>query len=132
MKGTPLITVTPTRNNLKMKGYCGDQHSSHPLAPKQKSDEWMHLSLFYTRMHREWLRYAKSTSQYSLVFSLKVRDDWGFQVYSLCRHDITRSDRQIGNSFFVLFLSAYKNFLIDVEHFIFQLELIKKAYFILN
>ncbi len=29
---------------------------------------------------------------------LLVRDDWGFQVNPLCRHDITRSDRQIGNS----------------------------------
>ncbi len=28
---------------------------------------------------------------------LLVRDDWGFQVNPLCRHDITRSDRQIGN-----------------------------------
>ncbi len=27
---------------------------------------------------------------------LLVRDDWGFQVNPLCRHDITRSDRQIG------------------------------------
>ncbi len=44
-----------------------------------KPDEWMHLSL----------RYAKFTSQYSLAFSLKVRDDWGFQVNPLCRHDIT-------------------------------------------
>ncbi len=30
-------------------------------APKQKSDEWMHLSPFYTHMHGEWLRYTKST-----------------------------------------------------------------------
>ncbi len=56
----------------------------------------MHLSPFYTRMHGEWLRYANSTSQYSLAFSL-YKDDWGFQVNPLCRHDITRSDRQIGN-----------------------------------
>ncbi len=41
-------------------------------------DEWMHLSPFYILMHGEGLRYAKSTSQYSLAFSLKVRDDWGF------------------------------------------------------
>ncbi len=33
------------------------------------------------------------------IFSL-VRDDQGFQVNPLCRHDITRSDRQIGNQFF--------------------------------
>ncbi len=31
------------------------------------------------------------------VFSL-VRDDLGFQVNPLCRHDITRSDRQIGKA----------------------------------
>ncbi len=36
-----------------------------------KPDEWMYLSPFYTRMHGEWLRYAESTSQYSLAFSLK-------------------------------------------------------------
>ncbi len=35
----------------------------------------MHLSPIYTRVHGEWLRYAKSTNQYSLAFSLKVRDD---------------------------------------------------------
>ncbi len=52
-------------------------------------------------MHGEWLRYAKSTSQYSLAFSLKVRDDWGFQVNPLCCHDITRGDRQIGNNSFI-------------------------------
>ncbi len=32
------------------------------------------------------------------VFSL-VRDVQGFQVNPLCRHDLTRSDRQIGNSY---------------------------------
>ncbi len=32
------------------------------------------------------------------VLSL-VRDVRGFQVNPLCRHDITRSDRQIGNSY---------------------------------
>ncbi len=45
-----------------------------------KPEEWMHLSPIYTRMHNYWIRYAKSTSQYSLAFSLKVRDDWGSQV----------------------------------------------------
>ncbi len=33
----------------------------------------------------------------SLAFSLIVWDDWGSQVSPLCRHDITRSDQQIGN-----------------------------------
>ncbi len=40
-------------------------------APQRKPDEWMYLSLIYTRVHGEWLRYAKTTSQYSLPFSLK-------------------------------------------------------------
>ncbi len=52
-------------------------------------------------MHGEWLRCAKSTSQYLLAFSLKFRDDSliheCLQVNALCRHNITRSDRQIGN-----------------------------------
>ncbi len=49
------------------------------MVPKQKSEEWMHLSLNSTCMHGEWLWewYAKFTSQYSLPFSLKVRGDWG-------------------------------------------------------
>ncbi len=45
-------------------------------APKQKSNEWMHLSPFYTRMHGEWLRYAKSTSQFHWRFLFSQR----FQV----------------------------------------------------
>ncbi len=55
-----------------------------------KPDEWMHLSPIYNRMHGEGLRYAKSTSQYSLAFSLKVRDDWGSQVNPLMssRHNV--------------------------------------------
>ncbi len=53
-----------------------------------KPNEWMHLSPFYTRMHGEWLRYAKSTSQFHCHFVL-VRDVRGFQVNPLCRHDIT-------------------------------------------
>ncbi len=66
-----------------------------------KPDEWMHLSPFYTRMHGEWLRYAKSTSQYLLAFSLKVRDEWGFQVNPLCRHDITSPFPPSGNEGYV-------------------------------
>ncbi len=38
-----------------------------------KPDQWMHLSPIYTRVHGEWLRYANSTSQYSLAFSLSQR-----------------------------------------------------------
>ncbi len=97
-RDTAVRTVTPTRTASRqmMNGFVEINTFIHS-APKQKSDEWMHLSPLYTRMHGEWLRYAKSTSQYSLAFSLKVRDDWGFQVNPLCRHDITHSDRQIGN-----------------------------------
>ncbi len=100
-RDTAVRTVTPTRTASRqmMNGFVEINTFIHS-APKQKSDEWMNLSPFYTRMHGEWLRYAKSTSQYSLPFSLKVRDDWGFQVNPLCRHDTTRSDRQIGNNNF--------------------------------
>ncbi len=53
-----------------------------------KPNQWTHLSPFYTRMHGECLRYAKSTSQFHWRFLL-IRDDRGFQVNPLCRHDIT-------------------------------------------
>ncbi len=42
------------------------------------------------------------------VFSL-VRDDRDFQVNPLCRHDITRSDRQIGNLSYVIRLRFASN-----------------------
>ncbi len=90
-------TVTPTGNKTKMNGFVEISTLLIHSAPKQKSNEWMHLSPFYTRMHGEWLRYAKSTSQFHWRFLL-VRDGQGFQVNPLCRHDITRSDRQIGNT----------------------------------
>ncbi len=45
--------------------------------------------------------YANSTSQYSLAFSLKVRDDWGFQVNPLCRHNITSPFPPSGNGGYV-------------------------------
>ncbi len=90
------LTVTPTGNKTKMNGFVEISTLLIHSAPKQKSNEWMHLSPFYTRMHGEWLRYAKSTSQFHWRFLL-VRDVRGFQVNPLCRHDITRSDRQIGN-----------------------------------
>ncbi len=90
-------TVTPTGNKTKMNGFVEISTLLIHSAPKQKSNEWMHLSPFYTRMHGEWLRYAKSTSQFHWRFLL-VRDVRGFQVNPLCRHEITRSDRQIGNA----------------------------------
>ncbi len=92
-------TVTPTGNKTKMNGFVEISTLLIHSAPKLKSNEWMHLSPFYTRMHGEWLRYAKSTSQFHWRFLL-VRDVRGFQVNPLCRHDITRSDRQIGNCSF--------------------------------
>ncbi len=95
-RDTAVRTVTPTRTaSRQMNGFVEINTFIH-LAPKQKSDQWMHLSPIYTRVHGEWLRYANSTSQFHWRFLL-VRDDWGFQVNPLCRHDITRSDRQIGN-----------------------------------
>ncbi len=92
-------TVTPTGNKTKMNGFVEISTLLIHSAPKQKSNEWMHLSPFYTHMHGEWLRYAKPTSQFHWRFLL-VRDVRGFQVNPLCRHDITRSDRQIGNHSF--------------------------------
>ncbi len=65
-----------------------------------KPNEWMHLSPFYTRMHREWLRYAKSTSQFHWRFLL-VRDVRGFQVNPLCRHDIMSPFPPSGNGGYV-------------------------------
>ncbi len=38
-----------------------------------KPNQWMHLSPFYTRMHGEWLRYAKSTSQFHWRYLLSQR-----------------------------------------------------------
>ncbi len=102
-------TVTPTGNKTKMNGFVEISTLLIHSAPKQKSNEWMHLSPFYTRMHGEWLRYAKSTSQFHWRFLL-VRDVRGFQVNPLCRHDITRSDRQIGNT------SYYSHVLTDISH----------------
>ncbi len=108
---TAVRTVTPTRTaSRQMNGFVEINTFIH-LAPKQKSDQWMHLSPIYTRVHGEWLRCANSTSQFHWRFLL-VRDDWGFQVNPLCRHDITRSDRQIGNYrmlliFFFFFLLSF-------------------------
>ncbi len=65
-----------------------------------KPNEWMHLSPFYTRMHGEWLRYAKSTSQFHWRFLL-VRDVRGFQVNPLCCHDITSPFPPSGNGGYV-------------------------------
>ncbi len=65
-----------------------------------KPNEWMHLSPFYTRMHGEWLRYAKSTSQFHWRFLL-VRDVRGFQVNPLCHHDITSPFPPSGNGGYV-------------------------------
>ncbi len=73
-----------------------------------KPNEWMHLSPFYTRMHGEWLRYAKSTSQFHWRFLL-VRDVRGFQVNPLCRHDITSPFPPSGNGGYVRNLDVHSN-----------------------
>ncbi len=65
-----------------------------------KPNEWMHLSPFYTRMHGEWHRYAKSTSQFHWRFLLVI-DVRGFQVNPLCRHDITSPFPPSGNGGYV-------------------------------
>ncbi len=69
-------TVTPTGSKTKMNGFVEISTLLIHSAPKQKSNEWMHLSPFYTRMHGEWLRYAKSTSQFYWRFLFSQR----FQV----------------------------------------------------
>ncbi len=71
-RDTAVRTVMPTRTASRqmMNGFV-ETNTFIDSALKQKSDEWMHLSPIYTRVHGEWLRYAKSTSQYSLAFSLK-------------------------------------------------------------
>ncbi len=73
-RDTAVRTVTPTRTASRqmMNGFVEINTFIH-LAPKQKSDEWMHLSPIYTRVHGEWLRYAKFTSHISLAFSLSQR-----------------------------------------------------------
>ncbi len=38
-----------------------------------KPNEWMHLSPFYTHLHGQWLRYAKSTSQFHWRFLFSQR-----------------------------------------------------------
>ncbi len=75
-----------------------------------KPNEWMHLSPFYTRMHGDWLRYAKSTSQFHWRFLL-VRDVRGFQVNPLCRHDITSPFPPSGNGGYVRNLDVVKSLL---------------------
>ncbi len=95
MEGTETLCPHATiLNHCWLPGTCSRLLSGKP-------DEWIHLSPFYTRMHGEWLRYAKSTSQYSLAFSLKVRDDWGFQVNPICHHYITSLFPPSGNEGYV-------------------------------
>ncbi len=74
-----------------------------------KPNQWTHLSPFYTRMHGECLRYAKSTSQFHWRFLL-IRDDRGFQVNPLCRHDITSPFPPSGNGGYVRNLDDFYDF----------------------
>ncbi len=110
------IALFPTGNKTKMNGFVEISTLLIHSAPKQKSNEWMHLSPFYTRMHGEWLWYAKSTSQFHWRFLL-VRDVRGFQVNPLCRHDITRSDRQIGNVSSICTFCQNINFIVKHRSF---------------
>ncbi len=116
-------TVTPTGNKTKMNGFVEISTLLIHSASKQKSNEWMHLSPFYTRMHGEWLRYAKSTSQFHWRFLL-VRDVRGFQVNPLCRHDITRSDQWWS-------VTKY-NYFVTVLKYIFQVSVLYWSSFILS
>ncbi len=56
MEGTETLCPHATiLNHRWLPGTCSRLLSVKP-------NEWMHLSPFYTRMHGEWLRHAKSTS----------------------------------------------------------------------
>ncbi len=50
---------------------AGCQDTSRLLSVKP--NQWTHLSPYYTRMHGEWLSYAKSTSQFHWRFLLSQR-----------------------------------------------------------
>ncbi len=89
-------TVTPTRNKTKMKGFVEISTLLIHSVPKQKSNQLMHLSPFIPVCTGSGSGMQNPLANFIAVFSL-VRDDRGFQVNPLCRHDITRSDRQIGN-----------------------------------
>ncbi len=81
MEGTE--TLCPHATILNQRWLPGTRTQLLSIKP----DEWIHLSPFYTCTQGEWLRYAKFTSQYSLPFSHKVRDDWGFQVNPQCSRE---------------------------------------------
>ncbi len=53
-----------------------------------KPNQWTHLSPFYTVCTRSGSGMQNLLANFIGVFSL-VRDDRGFQVNPLCRHDIT-------------------------------------------
>ncbi len=53
-----------TLNNRWLPGTCSRLLSVKP-------NQWMHLSTFYTRIARGWLRYAKSTRPINWRFLLK-------------------------------------------------------------
>ncbi len=66
-------TVTPTRNKTTMNGFVEISTLLIHSAPKQKYNQWTHLSPFYTSVHGEWLRFAKSTSQFHWRFLFSQR-----------------------------------------------------------
>ncbi len=70
-----------------------------------KPNQWVHLSPFYTRVHGEWPRYAKSISQFQ----------WRFLFSQGCRLNITSPFPPSGNGGYVRNLDVlvilYHNFL---------------------
>ncbi len=77
---------------------CGDQHSSTWLRSKNLISGCT-CRLFIPVCTGSGSGMQNPLANFIGIFSL-VRDDRGFQVNPLCRHDITRSDRQIGNSIY--------------------------------
>ncbi len=65
-----------------------------------KPNQWMHLSPFYTVCTGSGSGMQNPLANFISVFSL-VRDDQGFQVNPLCRHDIMSPFPPSGNGGYV-------------------------------
>ncbi len=93
-------TVTPARNKTRWKALW---RSAHFSATRLQSKNLM--SGCTCRPFIPVSTGSGSGLQNPLANFTGVRDDCGFQVNPLCHHDITRSDRQIGNLNYCLNIS---------------------------
>ncbi len=71
----PKVPTTPFRDQVVNLQALPSEEADPALALlcPVKPNQWMHLSPFYTRVHGEWLRYAKSTSQFHWRFLFSQR-----------------------------------------------------------